>query len=262
MEYNISYACISHIGRRRRMNQDNFLCAGVCAAAGQTQPLHFPLTGNVSSARPVLFGVFDGMGGEERGEMAAYLAAKAAAAIPCGGSPQQALENVCRTANLDICRYVEEHDLATCGTTAAMLLPGRNGVNLCNIGDSKIFRCSDGRLKQFSEDHLSIAPYGEKAPLSQYLGIPPEELVLCPYYTALPYTPAEKYLLCSDGLTDMVPLEDITRILTNFSVEQAAQLLLQRALDNGGKDNVTLIVLQTEKQALSSPFERLKKLFG
>ena len=60
----------------------------------------------------------------------------------------------------------------------------------------------------------------------------------------------------------MVPLEDITRILTNFSVEQAAQLLLQRALDNGGKDNVTLIVLQTEKQALSSPFERLKKLFG
>lgn len=262
MKYNISYACISHIGKRRRMNQDNFLCAGIYAAPGQTQPFHFPLTGKVSSDQPVLFGVFDGMGGEARGEMAAYLAAKAAAAQNAGGSPQQVLENVCQTANRDICRYVEEHDLGTCGTTAAMLLPGRNGVNLCNIGDSKIFHCADGRLKQLSEDHLSIAPYGEKAPLSQYLGIPPEEIILCPYYTALPYTLAEKYLLCSDGLTDMVQLEDITRILTNFSVEQAAQLLLQRALDNGGKDNVTLIVFQTEKRAASGPFERLKKLFG
>ena len=168
---------------------------------------------------------------------------------------------MCQNANLDICHFIEENGLGTCGTTAAMLLLTANGVSACNIGDSKIFRLSAGSLYQISEDHLSIAPYGEKAPLSQYLGIPPEELTICPYYAELPYADQDKYLLCSDGLTDMVPPEDIARILAKFPAEQAAQILLQNALDNGGKDNVTLIVLEIGRPAVTGLLDRIRNLF-
>lgn len=70
MDYQISYACMSHIGRRRRMNQDNFLCGGIYAKPDQPGRGRAPITGSVTSAQTSLFGVFDGMGGEERGEMA------------------------------------------------------------------------------------------------------------------------------------------------------------------------------------------------
>lgn len=261
MDYQISYACMSHIGRRRRMNQDNFLCGGIYAKPDQPGRGRAPITGSVTSAQTSLFGVFDGMGGEERGEMASYLAAKAAFSTLRSGTPRQTLEAVCQNANLDICHFIEENGLGTCGTTAAMLLLTANGVSVCNIGDSKIFRLSAGSLYQISEDHLSIAPYGEKAPLSQYLGIPPEELTICPYYAELPYADQDKYLLCSDGLTDMVPPEDIARILAKFPAEQAAQILLQNALDNGGKDNVTLIVLEIGRPAMTGLLDRIRNLF-
>ena len=261
MNYPISYACMSHTGRRRRMNQDNFLCVGIYAKPDQPGRGRLPVTGTVTSAETALFGVFDGMGGEERGKMAAYLAAKAAFRTLCSGTPRQMLEAVCRNANADICHFAAENGLGTCGTTAAMLLLTPGGVEVCNIGDSKIFRCGRDGLHQISEDHLSIAPYGEKAPLSQYLGIPPEELTICPYYAALPYAAQDKYLLCSDGLTDMVPQEDIARILAAFPAQQAAQILLQNALDNGGKDNVTLIVLEIQRPAVTGLLGRIRNLF-
>ena len=261
MDYQISYACISHVGRRRRMNQDNFLCGGIYVKPDHPGLGRSPITGSVTSAQCSLFGVFDGMGGEERGEAASYLAAKAAFSTLRSGTPRQTLAAVCQNANRDICHFIAENGLGTCGTTAAMLLLDANGVTACNIGDSKIFRLAADGMTQISEDHLSIAPYGEKAPLSQYLGIPPEELTICPYYASLPYGAGERYLLCSDGLTDMVPQADITRILAKFPAEQAAQVLLQDALDNGGKDNVTLIVLQIEKPASSGWMERIRKLF-
>ena len=122
MDYQISYACMSHIGRRRRMNQDNFLCGGIYAKPDQPGRGRAPITGSVTSAQTSLFGVFDGMGGEERGEMASYLAAKAAFSTLRSGTPRQTLEAVCQNANLDICHFIEENGLGTCGTTAAMLL--------------------------------------------------------------------------------------------------------------------------------------------
>ena len=109
MDYQLSYACTSHIGKRRKMNQDNFLCGGVYASQGQTEPLALPLTGTVGAAPRQLFGVFDGMGGEERGEAAAFLAAEAAACSPLAGDPVEVLETVCQNANQRICAFVAVH---------------------------------------------------------------------------------------------------------------------------------------------------------
>lgn len=262
MEYQITYACLSHIGRRRRMNQDNFLCGGIYARPDAPQGSRVPVTGAVLSGQSSLFGVFDGMGGEERGEAASYLAAETAFRTPRTGTPRQTLETICHGANKAICDFAAQNGLGTCGTTAAMLLTDKNGVELCNLGDSKIFRLTGGEMTQISQDHLSIAPFGQKAPLSQFLGIPPEELVLCPYYASLPYAAGDRYLLCSDGLTDMVPQQQIARILKEHPPEHAAQLLLQNALDNGGKDNVTILVLEVEKQRQTPGlWDKIRRLF-
>jgi len=261
MEYRISYSCVSHVGRRRRMNQDNFLCAGKYARPEPTGGVQRPINGEVDSSQNALFGVFDGMGGEERGEMASYLAAKAAFDTVRTENPRQVLENVCQQASFNICSFVKQNDLGTCGTTAVMVLTNPGGISFCNIGDSKLFRLTEGQLLQLSADDLSIAPFGEKPPLSQYLGIPPEELTICPHYGKQPYKAGDKYLLCSDGLTDMVPQKQIAQILAEQAPEMSAQQLLQQALDNGGKDNVTLIVLEVRKTKSVGLLQRLKDLF-
>ena len=261
MGYQISYGCVSPVGRRRRMNQDNFLCAGKYARLEPTDSTLTPISGEVNSGQNALFGVFDGMGGEERGEMASYLAAKAAFDTMRTEDSRQVLKKVCQQASLSICNFVKQNDLGTCGTTAVMALTNPCGISFCNIGDSKLFRLTEGHLLQLSQDDLSIAPFGEKPPLSQYLGIPPEELTICPHYGEQPYKVGDKYLLCSDGLTDMVPQEQIAQILTKQAPEPAAQLLLRQALDNGGKDNVTLIVLEVGKIRSVGLLQRLKDLF-
>lgn len=180
--------------------------------------------------------------------MAAYLAARRAADGLPGRDSVKALRELCRRANEDICFFAEKNGISSTGSTAALLAFAPGEIALCNIGDSRIFRCSGGVLEQISRDHLSPAPFGTKAPLSQNLGIPPEELVIEPYLARGTYTDRDLYLICSDGLTDMVDNDTICRLLTGLEPERAALALRDRALENGGRDNVTLIVCRVERE--------------
>ena len=145
-------------------------------------------------------------------------------------------------ANREICGYAEKNGVFSMGTTAAMLAFTEAGITLCNIGDSRVFRYSGGDLRQISRDHIAGAPYGRKPPLSQNLGIPADELILEPYLARGSYRCGDVYLICSDGLTDMVSEESIAGVLGSVPAEEAAGVLAQMALDNGGRDNVTVIV--------------------
>ena len=88
-----------------------------------------------------------------------------------------------------------------------------------------------------------------KPPLSQNLGIPPNELVIDPYLARGAYNDGDVYLICSDGLTDMVSTEEITQVLISEPIEEAITLLLDKALANGGKDNTTIILIKIERQS-------------
>lgn len=248
MHYGILYACVSHIGRIRRMNQDNFICGGRYMETGGDD-IAFPLCGIKSSKDPSVFGVFDGMGGEERGEVASYIAAKDAAAIELGKDAAAALSRFCQKANADICGYADENELSAMGTTAAMLAFTSGGITLCNIGDSKIFRFCGGVLEQISKDHVSVAAFGVKPPLFQNLGIPPTELIIDPYLAQGAYHDGDVYLICSDGLTDMVTTGEIAQILASASVEKACAELLETALSHGGRDNITMILCRIERES-------------
>ncbi len=255
MRYNILYSCISHIGKVRNMNQDNFICNGqVLKDAGTDEP--FVLQGVSSSQGTPLFAVFDGMGGEECGEVAARIAAETASCFELQTDGVQALKKYCTEANDAICRYADKHGITAMGTTAAMLLFANKEILLCNIGDSKIFQISSGELRQISKDHIGVAVFGKKPPLSQNLGIPPADMIIDPFISRGAYHVGDRYLICSDGLTDMVTTDEIVAILKNNSISAASQSLLARALENGGRDNITLILLEIKKTSI---FSSLKK---
>ena len=133
------------------------------------------------------------------------------------------------------------------GTTAALLVFGKTEIALCNIGDSKIFRFANDELEQISIDHYSVAAHGLKPPLSQNLGIPITEMIIDPHVAKGSYNDGDIYLLCSDGLTDMVTTDDMTQILINTRFEDTVNRLIERALENGGKDNITIIMCKVER---------------
>lgn len=249
MRYNISYSCISHIGKIRSINQDNFICAGRYLADGKGD-MRFPLCGKVTSASPALFGVFDGMGGEECGEIASFIAAKTAASAVLTKNGVSDMLMLCKNSNAAICDYTEKNRLSSMGTTAAMLLFNKKDIILCNIGDSKIIRFSDSEAQQISKDHIAVSAFGTKPPLSQNLGIPEGEMTIEPYISRGAYKSGDKYLICSDGLTDMVFPEDIRKTVNSYDINTACKELLKAALQNGGKDNVTIMLFEIRKKTV------------
>lgn len=248
MQYDVSYWCSSNIGKIRSVNQDNFVCNRYLMAGGG-YGLEKPMTGRKHIRETSLFGVFDGMGGEECGEVASYIAARDAAVWTSRKNALQDLAQLCQQINSDICAYTEANDIGSMGTTAAMLAFTKKNIALCNIGDSKIFRLHNGQMKQISTDHVSIAAFGMKPPLLQNLGIPPTELIIDPYLAQGPYCVGDVYLLCSDGLTDMVDNERIAGLLASLPLAQAGQTLLDAALSRGGKDNITILLCRVERHS-------------
>lgn len=247
MNFKIYFSCISHRGNCRSINQDNFICNGRYME-NPSDEIEFPLAGYVSSEIASIFGVFDGLGGEECGETASLIAAKNASSITVRKDVIANILQYCRDVNELICKYASENSISAMGTTAALLVFTKREIGLCNIGDSKIFRLAYGQMEQISVDHIAVAAHGIKPPLSQNLGIDPSEMVIDPYVARGQYNQGDIYLICSDGLTDMVSHEDITKILVETSYDEAAKKLLDAALKNGGKDNITIILCKIERE--------------
>lgn len=257
MGYQLTYGCITHTGYARKQNQDNFICCGQFLEADHGS-MDTPLRGVRTSRDLCLFGVFDGMGGEEQGGMAAYLAARCAAGFSSGDDIVMDLSRLCQEANRDICAYRDANRVSAMGTTAAMLAFTPGMVTLCNIGDTKILRLSGGTMEQISKDHVSVAAFGVKPPLLQNLGVSPSQQLLEPYFAQGACQTGDAYLICSDGLTDMVPAAQIKEIVTSRSLEEALMELVSAALAHGGRDNITAILCKINRQA-GGLFHRLRR---
>ncbi len=253
MIYQLSAACGCHIGRVRRNNEDNFYFDG------RTLPEENMGSGGCIAEKTlleqeVLFGVFDGMGGEEYGEKASFAAAATANeqaelfnryAI----GPKTFLQQLSREMNRAVCARQKELYVTRMGTTAAMLLFVPDEVYACNLGDSRIYRLRDDELSQISVDDVERVPEGvsRKAGLTQFLGVPEDELMLEPHIVKCALKQGDIYLICSDGLTDMVSNPDLCMILrSHISVRQAVRNLILHAMKNGGRDNTTAIVIRID----------------
>ena len=251
MKYEISYALACDKGKLRSINQDNFWCASKYLEAAN-DGLESVESGEISSENHPAFCVFDGMGGEQYGEIAAYIAAATFDNLQKDKKhpdTKDFLLGSCIKMNSEITAYAKQK-LAKCvGTTAAMIIFGKKEIYACNIGDSKIYHYDNKNLIQISKDHVMEVFGGRKAPLTQFLGIPESEFAIEPYVAKKSYKDKDCYLICSDGLTDMLPEDEIKRVISqNDDVKQCVEALLEGALANGGRDNITIILCKTRKQ--------------
>jgi protein phosphatase len=131
------------------------------------------------------------------------------------------------------------------GTTMAAFCFSHGYVYVCNLGDSRAYRLREGEFMQLSADHVEKreGQTKKKAPLTQHLGIAPEEFLIEPYIAKGEIKSGDQYLLCSDGLTDMLSNLEIDEIMTGTdTAESCVQKLVDAALKKGGRDNVTAIV--------------------
>ncbi len=252
---------LTHIGLVRSKNQDNFYCEGITPGSENES---FAKGSVFSMDKPLLFGVFDGMGGHLHGERAASIAVETCGQLfdnYGGGNPYGVLNEICRVSNQRICDEMETVIKGRMGSTASMLLFEHGLAFICNLGDSPVFLIRGGTIKQISYEHTERRNYEQafgdnynynkrrKFRLTQHLGILPGEAKLSPYNSQRDIRCDDKFLICSDGLTDMVEKEEIASIVSNArSLENASRTLLERALENGGRDNITIILCEIGKQ--------------
>ena len=253
---NCSCGCVK--GNVREINQDNFYFAGK-----HLEPNEDGLKTVISETidlmeddnQGYLFAVLDGMGGGQHGEIASYVAAKTMSDFMphCETSNETAnslmLEELCKTINARVYVAGEEIGASVMGTTMAALYFRGGRVWSCNVGDSRCYRIRKGVLEMLSEDHVEelynvdMLIRNKKPRLIQYLGMNPEEILLEPTIKCDGIEDDDIYMICSDGLTDMVMEADISKIINDAAdAESATNKLIDTALSNGGKDNLTVIV--------------------
>lgn len=254
MAYQIEYAYTCHIGKIRNNNEDNFWCCGDSLEA-QNQGMSHIRSGYMKQSEYPLLAVFDGMGGESCGEMAAFLAAEA-----CGehfktakdgirNDPEEFLNEICESMNQAICDYVRTNKINSMGTTAALLAFAEDAVYSCNLGDSRIYKSDREKFYQISQDHVLGRSLFGKAPLTQYLGMEEENLQLEPSISRQEIKIGDRFLLCSDGITDMLSDGEIADILSrDIPVAKTVEILVDRALKKGGRDNITVVLCEIMEQ--------------
>ena len=266
MVYNIEYAYTSNIGKVRKNHEDNFWCDGDFLPAVNSG-MEGVTSGIIKAEEIPAFAVFDGMGGESCGEMAAAAAAEAFDTYyqdnrkDFADDPRMFLLELGKYMNSRVCGYASDHNIISMGSTAASVLFGRDWYAASNLGDSRIYVCRKGKLEQVSTDHVFMGGNFRKAPLVQYLGLEESDGVLEPSFVRGNLEEGLRILLCSDGVTDMITDEELCKMLSaEEGIAEITGAVLEKALENGGRDNTTLILLQAvpgEENAKEGFFSRL-----
>lgn len=245
----IDFYCVNIKGRVRTNNEDNFYALGRFRKENELLN-DIVLSGEFKSDDSRFLAVFDGMGGEACGETASFIASVETSLYKNSNIDSVAvLRNLCSTINGKICEYAAEHSIECMGTTAAILYFQKNDIYVCNVGDSRIYHCTGKKLSQISVDH-SVPMHGiKKAPLTQFLGMPNDEIKLEPFIAKGNYKSGDRFLICSDGITDMISDEEIEKIISESKpLSDCTNALVSRALINGGIDNITAILCEIRRK--------------
>ena len=271
---NLQVGALSNKGKVRSSNEDNF-CLNGWHLPQKHGTMQQPMLKIYNTKDFIHFGVFDGMGGYQAGDRASYLAATMEETIPgLQYEPDlgQMFSVICREANLRICSEMELLQGPT-GSTASLLGFYQNDLYLCNIGDSPIFRLRDHTILQLSLEHSERSifeqttgkktDYHQKFALTQNLGISPSDMVIEPYESKETVQNGDRYLICSDGITDMISQDQIQRVLdSGESIERTLRTLEQDALQAGGKDNLTMILIEVQEEEAPEVQEKPEKQMG
>jgi serine/threonine protein phosphatase PrpC len=203
-----------------------------------------------------LLALADGMGGHAAGEVASQLVIAALAHLDDdepGGDLLAKLDAAVRSGNAAIAAQVEmEPDLEGMGTTLTAILFDGNRIGLVHIGDSRGYLLRDGELTQITKDDTFVQTLVDEGRITreEAHSHPQRSLIMRaltghevePTLTMREARAGDRYLLCSDGLSDPVSDETILEALQIPDVAESAYRLIELALRGGGPDNVTVVV--------------------
>ncbi len=251
----IEASIVSDIGLCRQNNEDNFYMNGFYRDKVEINHIQHE---TIYDQKDFLCAVFDGMGGEKNGEIASLNAAEILKKYQ-RAKFRQISDQYIMEANKKVCEIMKELNIGRMGSTLAVAKIHKNQMSICNVGDSPIYLFRDSVLEQLSVNHneaQSLFDMGmmtreelktskRKHRLTQHLGIFEDEMIIEPYIQEnIQLLNNDFILLCSDGLTDMVEDEEIQYILQEKTdVQKKAAVLVDTALENGGRDNVTVVLL-------------------
>lgn len=211
---------------------------------------------------PDLFAIADGMGGYAAGEIASVETIKVLQeekknfAGLTGAALYRALQEAASKANEHLLSLVSKTpDYEGMGTTLVAVYLAADGMAYAlNIGDSRLYLWRCGELRQITQDHSYVAQLVSKGDITTeearrhpqrnvILRAVGADEVLESDVFSFKVEPGDRLLLCSDGLSDMASDEEIAAVLAERNVDKAADELLELALNNGGRDNISVILL-------------------
>jgi protein phosphatase len=222
-------------GRKRRHNEDSYVC------------------------RPPLFAIADGMGGARAGEVASALAAGALSESHANGGGTRLVVELIQEANRRVhARASTDAETSGMGTTITVALVESDGsVTFGHVGDSRAYLLRRGALEQITDDHSLVAElvrrgelsaqdaeaHPQRSVITRALGTDPDVDVDA---FSMQAEDGDVYLICSDGLSDMIGGEQIEQIMRQQrgDLDAAARELIQAANRAGGDDNITAILFE------------------
>jgi serine/threonine protein phosphatase PrpC len=216
--------------------------------------------GNEDSAYagPHLLAIADGMGGHAAGEVASAVAIATLAPLDADTANidmLQALADAIAEANAQL-RQIAQADPSTegMGTTLTALLWSGDEVALCHIGDSRAYLLRDDEFHRITHDHTLVQSLVDEGKLTPEAAAthPQRSLVMRALQSSVPAEPdlamlkarvGDRYLLCSDGLSDVVSDETVHKTLTDVAdLDEAVSQLIDLAIRSGGPDNITCVL--------------------
>ncbi|MCK4675713.1 MAG: serine/threonine-protein phosphatase [Gammaproteobacteria bacterium] len=210
-----------------------------------------------------LWAVADGMGGYEAGNVASDMIVKTLASITVKPSLLHEIIDCVEDGLIDVNqRLLEYADLMLDGrtlgsTVVTLIIKGHVGVCLW-AGDSRLYRYRDKQFKQLSRDHSQVEELLSQGIISaeEAANHPNSNIItraiganknICIDINVFSARVGDTFLLCSDGLYNMLSNDKIASTITNVSINEAVAVLIQKALDNGANDNVSVILVKGEK---------------
>ena len=212
--------------------------------------------------------VANGIGGYDGGEVASYLACKCISDYLWNTSEKDfgadVLKQAVIYANNAVVSQQQNPRLCNmgCALTSVLFDMEQHLACMCHIGDTRLYKCKDGVLEKLSKDHSLVGLQEDAGLLSEKEALShPRRNIITRFIgnsrldwntnymmdLIFPIETDTQYLICSDGLYDMITSDEITEVLSQeVSLQQKVETLINRANFAGGKDNITAIILETK----------------
>ena len=241
-------AAMTHPGLIRTHNED---CIGVTDWS-RASPMASPVIIECSIDEPRLCVVADGLGGHSAGEVASTLVVRELAAAASEFKGPESVKAALHAINKRLYDIMQASpQLIGMGSTIAGLVTIDLDICLFNVGDSRVYLAVGDYLRLLSKDDSADAKNSDPSQrtginshgITQSLGGLSSFSPIDPHLIIRPAKPEDRYLLCSDGLTDMLDLDAIEASLTK-DARSSVERLVQEALTAGGVDNISVIIVE------------------